>query len=137
MHTYVFLDLDDSILQTRPKCPLGEELFPAAYARDGGPLSFMTARQQALLTLLSANAAVIPTTARTLDAVRRVRLSFDQLAILDFGGVILLPDGRPEPGWDALIRPRAEEAGTELRRMLQEVRRFIDERGLGVNARLV
>jgi hydroxymethylpyrimidine pyrophosphatase-like HAD family hydrolase len=72
MRTYVFLDLDDTILQTRPKCPPDEPVRPAAYGRDGQPLSFTTDRQQALLDLFEA-ATVIPTTARNRDAFRRVR----------------------------------------------------------------
>jgi len=137
MQTYVFLDLDDTILQTRPKCPPGEPLHPAAYHRDGSPLSFMTERQRSLLALLAAAATVIPTTARNLDAFRRVRLSFSSLAVLDFGGVILQPDGTPDPGWDAVVRPQAEQAGPELRELLRAVQGFIAARGLGVNARLI
>src|SRR5215212_4908279 len=137
MRTYVFLDLDDTILQTRPKCPAGEAVVPAAYGKDGAPLSFMTDRQRALLALLSASATVVPTTARNLDAFRRVRLAFTDLAILDFGGVILRPDGSPDPGWDAVVRPLAERAAPELQHSLREAQRFIEARGLGVNARLV
>ena len=44
MQTYVFLDLDDTILQTRPKCPADEPVQPAAFGRDGQPLSFITDR---------------------------------------------------------------------------------------------
>src|SRR4051794_419713 len=114
MRTYVFLDLDDTILQTRLKCPPGEPLHPAAYRRDGSPLSFMTGRQQALLGLLTRGASVIPTTARNLDAFRRVGLAFPHLAILDFGGVVLLPDGTPDPAWDAVVRPQALALAGEL-----------------------
>src|SRR5689334_914937 len=102
MQTFVFLDLDDTILQTRPKCPAGEPIHPAAHGRDGQPLSFITDRQRALLDLFAA-ATVIPTTARNHDAFRRVRLLFTGHAILDFGGVILRPDGTPDPGWDAVV----------------------------------
>jgi hypothetical protein len=137
MRTYVFLDLDDTILQTRRKCPPGEALHPAAVARDGGPLSFMTERQRRLLGLLTEAATVIPTTARNLAAFRRVRLPFSDLAILDFGGVILRPDGAPDPGWDAIIRPPAQAGAAALNREWDDVRRFIELRRLGVVARLV
>ncbi|MBY0525725.1 MAG: hypothetical protein K2R98_20130 [Gemmataceae bacterium] len=137
MRTCVFLDLDDTILQTRPKCPPGEPLSPAADDRNGRPLSFMTERQRALLSLLSAAGTVIPTTARNLDAYRRVRLAFTDLAVLDFGGVILRPDGTPEPDWDASIRPRALEMGPELHTELHAVQQFIDARRLEINARLI
>src|SRR5829696_6733221 len=105
MRTYVFLDLDDTILQTRLKCPPDEPVHPAAHGRDGQPLSFITDRQRALLDLFTA-ATVIPTTARNRDAYRRVRLPFRDHAIIDFGGVILRPDDTPDPAWDAVVRPQ-------------------------------
>jgi hypothetical protein len=136
MQTIVFLDLDDTILQTRPKCPPDEPIEPAAHGRDGQPLSFITDRQRALLALFGA-ATVIPTTARNRDAFRRVRLPFSGHAILDFGGVILRPDGTPDPGWDAIVRPQACHVGPELLAVLKDVQAFIAARGLGVNARLI
>src|SRR5262245_58580522 len=113
MRVVVFLDLDGSIFQTRPKCPPGESLLPGALDRAGQPLSFMTARQERLLALFR-GAIVIPTTARNLDAFRRVTLRFDSLAILDFGGVVLLPDGSLDCERDAFIRPLALAIAPEL-----------------------
>jgi hypothetical protein len=136
MRTYVFLDLDDTILQTRPKCPPDEPVRPAAFGRDGQPLSFTTDRQQALLDLFAA-ATVIPTTARNRDAFRRVRLPFADHAILDFGGVILRPDGTPDPAWDAVVRPQTMVVGAELLALLKDVQAFIAANNLGVNARLI
>jgi len=136
MQTYVFLDLDDTILQTRPKCPQGS-LHPAAYDRAGKALSFMTERQRALLALLDSTTIVIPTTARNLDAFRRVRLSFRSLAVLDFGGVILRADGTPDPAWDAVVRPQSLAMESALQEALRRVQCFIDERGLGIRARLI
>ena len=107
MQTYVFLDLDDTIFQTRGKCPPDEasSLIPAAFHRDGNPLSFMSARQRQLFEWLSASATVIPVTARSESAYRRVRLPFHHAAILDFGGVVLLPTGQLDKQWDQKIRP--------------------------------
>src|SRR5687767_11844338 len=116
MRTVVFLDLDDTVFQTRPKCPPGEPLRPAALGRDGLPLSFSTPRQQTLLDLF-ASATVVPTTARNLDAFRRVRLPFTSFAVLDFGGVVLLPDGTPDPAWDAIVRPQALALAGELKHL--------------------
>src|SRR5258707_6855351 len=107
MRIHVFLDLDGTLFQTRPKCPPGVDLTSAALRRDGTPLSFMTQRQGRLLELLRSADSVIPTTARNLDAFRRVHLPFPSLAILNFGGLILLPDGSPDREWDALVRPQA------------------------------
>ena len=137
MRIVLFLDLDDTIFQTRPKCPAGEDAVPAARGRDGEVLSFMTERQRTWLAALSRAATVIPTTARNLNAFRRVDLKFDHLAILDFGGVVLLPDGTLDPRWDAEIRPRALETAKKLKDHLQNVEHLIASRNLGARARLV
>src|SRR5262249_42901190 len=107
MKIVLFLDLDDTLFQTAPKCPPDEPVRPLASPRDGLPLSSMTARQRLLLETLARPAVVIPVTARNLDAFRRVDLPFADGAVLDFGGVVLLPDCTPDPAWDAVVRPRA------------------------------
>jgi hypothetical protein len=137
MQTYVFLDLDDTLFQTRPKCPPDEPLTPAALGRDGEPLSFMTQRQQALFDLLARSGTIIPTTARNLDAFRRVRLTFRSLAILDFGGVVLLPDGNLDPVWDAHVRPLAIAFVSELEQLRQTLVEFIGKHRLGVSPRII
>jgi len=137
MRTVIFLDLDDSIFQTLPKCPPGEPVVPAAHGRDGAPLSYITARQRALVDMLLRAGTVVPTTARGLDAYRRVDLPFTGPAIVGFGGVILSPDGSPDPDWDALIRPRCAEGEADLQGHLDSTARFIAARGLGAKARII
>jgi hypothetical protein len=137
MRIALFLDLDDTIFQTMPKCPPGEAVHPVAYGRDGGPLSYMTMRQRALLDVWFRSASVIPTTARSLDAYRRVDLPFDQHAILDFGGVVLLPDGRLDPAWDAQIRPHALGIADQLKALHRDIQQFVEQRRLGVNVRVI
>lgn len=120
MHVVVFLDLDDTIFQTQGKCPTGETLHVAAVDRQGKPLSFMSETQWGFLNWLSQGATVIPTTARNLDAFRRVRLNFHHAAILSFGAVILDPDGKPDLEWDAAIRPRLSQMSEELHSIGQQ-----------------
>lgn len=137
MNTVIFLDLDDTIFQTLPKCPPAEPTSPAAFGRDGAPLSYMTARQRALLELLLRAGTVVPTTARSVDAFRRVDLPFTGPAIVGFGGIVLLPDGRHDPAWDAQVRPQCEAMAGELRAHLDATQRFIAAQGLGANARII
>jgi hypothetical protein len=137
MRTVLFLDLDDTIFQTRPKCPVGELVRPVAFRRDGTPLSFMTDRQRALLDLFARAATVIPTTARNLDAFRRVDLAFGHAAILDFGGVVLTPAGELDAEWDTIIRPQAMALAAEWQAIHTAVERFVAERHLGANARVI
>ncbi len=92
-------DLDDTLFQTRRKCPEGCELFPVAYGRGGEALSFATARQRRLFEWLTATAAFVPVTGRNADALARVDLPFAGYAITSFGGVILAPKGGSDAGW--------------------------------------
>jgi len=137
VNVYAFLDLDDTLFQTLPKCPPDEPRRHAAYRKDGAPLSFMTERQSRLFELLDANAIVIPVTARNLEAFRRVDLRFRSLAILDFGGVILKEDGQTDADWDAVVRPQATAMGGELEKLLVSIREFSLRHKLGVNARII
>jgi hypothetical protein len=137
MKTIIFLDLDDTLFQTRPKCPPGIPLAPAALRPDGEPLSFMTPLQQHLFDLLGGAATIIPATARNFDAFRRVQLSFHSLAILDFGGVILHPDGTLDPGWDAQVRPLALSIGEELSEICRSLADFSSAQSLCVQPRII
>jgi hypothetical protein len=137
MRCHVFLDLDDTLFQTRPKCPPDVELSPAAFRRDDTPLSFMTPQQVRLLDLFSGSANVIPVTARNADAFRRVRLRFSSLAVLDFGGVILMPDGSPDAAWDARIRPQARGIASELERWRDSLQSFVEAHRLGASVRVI
>lgn len=137
MNVYAFLDLDDTLFQTLPKCPPGEPRRAAAFRKNGEALSFITERQARLFELLDANSIVIPVTARNLDAFRCVDLPFRSLAILDFGGVILQQNSQLDADWDAVVRPEALAMGGELETMLGSIREFSARHGLSVNARVI
>ncbi len=137
MNVYAFLDLDDTLFQTLPKCPPDAPLRNTAFRKDGEPLSFMTDRQTRLFEVLDAHAKVIPVTARNLDALRRVDLPFRSLAILDFGGVILQPDGIPDATWDSVVRPQARAVAGQLEALLAAVNEFSQRHKLGVHARII
>ncbi|MFM9962645.1 MAG: haloacid dehalogenase [Planctomycetaceae bacterium] len=139
MQTYAFLDLDDTIFQTRGKCPAEEasSLVAAALDREGQPLSFMSSRQRQLFEWLSASTIVIPVTARSWGAFRRVTLPFRHAAILDFGGVVLLPDGQLDEQWDQQMRPALLPLGEELARIQAAWQADSDARSLGVRVRVI
>lgn len=137
MKVVTFVDLDDTLFQTLPKCPPGEDCRAVAYRKDGAPLSYMSRRQARLFEVLGGLGAIIPVTARNLDAFRRVDLPFVSLAILDFGGVVLLPGGAPDPEWDAQIRPQAVAQRATLENHVAAINAFIDRHSLGVRARLI
>ncbi len=101
----IFLDLDDTILQTAPKCPPGAIVTPVAVDRAGRALSFMTPTQQRLLQLWLEQGTVIPVTGRTDDALARVNIAFTSWHITHHGAVIRQPDGLLPSWWYTQVRP--------------------------------
>ena len=139
----VFTDLDDSLFQTRPKCPVDVPLETAAVDRDGNPLSFTTPEQRQLLDWM-AQGTVIPVTGRNSDALSRVRLAFTSYRITSHGALLVDPDGRADPEWLACIHDRYQpwlDRLTESERWLNDIIaterldarcRIIEDQGLPV-----
>lgn len=120
---FLFVDLDDSLFQTPGKCPPGEELEPAAYLKDGTACSFTTRRQRSLINFAGREMTLIPATARNHSAFTRVALPFSSYAILDYGGVLLAPDGVVDSSWLDLMAIDMAEALPGL----QDIRTRIDD----------
>ena len=133
----VFLDLDDTLFQSRRKCPPEDDLHPVAFLRDGSANSFMTAKQRALWRFLESNATLIPTTARDLDALCRVDLSFPSWRIIDYGGVLLDPAGRPEPNWMARMEQVSHQSLDDLENLADAANAFIRQQGLKAQIQLI
>lgn len=110
----VFLDLDDTILQTAPKCPPDQSVEPAATNRAGAVLSFMTSGQRRLLEVWMEQGLVIPVTGRTEDALARVMIAFRSWRITHHGAVIRQPDGQLPAWWHERVAPRLAAAQTAL-----------------------
>lgn len=126
MRAIALVDLDDTLFQTLGKCPPdvpAEALAPIGYARDGAPLSYATPRQLSFLSWLSDSTLLVPVTARSRDALDRVRIAWTR-AICAHGGLILDGDGAADPRWLARI---AAEAGAHSESLAALSRRIIDE----------
>ncbi|MGP7795524.1 hypothetical protein [Sphingomonas sp. CLY1604] len=111
-----FVDLDDTLFQTIGKCPgdvPADRLTPLGFTREGDPLSYATPRQMGFLNWLSQTTRLIPVTARSLDALRRVRIPFTA-AICAHGGVILDDQGRVDREWAARMAASADAHVAEL-----------------------
>ena len=120
------VDLDDTLFQTLGKCPPdvpAEALVPIGYARDGAPLSYATPRQLSFLSWLSDSTLLVPVTARSRDALDRVRISWT-CAICAHGGVILDADGGSDSRWHARMAAEADAHAASLSVLSQ---RIIDE----------
>jgi hydroxymethylpyrimidine pyrophosphatase-like HAD family hydrolase len=122
----IFLDLDDTILQTAPKCPPDQLLTPAAFNRAGEVLSFMTPAQRRLLEFWREQATVIPVTGRTDSALERVAIAFSSWRITHHGAVVRQPDGALPVWWHDEIQP-----------LLNAARRSLDEYAAWLNTHAV
>lgn len=137
MDKYLFMDLDDTTFQTVRKCRDNDNLCPAAFSRDGSPLSFMTAGQKELFTFLDSGMTIIPTTARNLSSFNRVNLQFNHCVILNFGGVILTPQREPDPEWLKRMRVHSERVSMRLKDIFSDLQDFVRKEGLTTSVRII
>jgi len=136
---FLFVDLDDTLFQTRKKCDPDQlgALEPAAFLKDGAPISFTTPRQRAFFTFANSGLTLIPATARNADAFSRVALPFTSYAVIDYGGVLLQPGGAPDAGWLALMRDDMQLALPGLRSAMALIDDFQATLGRPARARLI
>jgi hypothetical protein len=138
MRAVTLVDLDDTLFQTRRKCPpdLPEDrLMPLAFRADGAPSSFATPRQQAFIGWLAETTHLVPVTARSRAALSRVRLPF-AAAICAHGGMILDDHGTVDSEWDRHIRAEAARHAQEAARLVGALATAAQALGLAVAARM-
>lgn len=137
MKKFLFVDLDDTLFQTPGKCTGNEDLRPAAYMKDGTVCSFTTRRQRAFFELIDREMTLIPATARNHDALNRVGLEFSSYSIIDYGGVVLEPNGSPDLFWSETIRADMMRALDGLNQAIELIDRYSDSVGMKGRARLI
>lgn len=138
MRAITLVDLDDTLFQTLRKCPSDipfERLTPIGFKADGTPISYATPQQMAFIRLLSETTYFVPVTARSFEALRRVRLDFGQ-AVCAHGGMILEEDGAVDSGWDAEIRSRAMLQASNIERLAVALTEVAKATELPVHARV-
>ena len=124
MRAIALVDLDDTLFQTLGKCPPdvpAEALAPIGYARDGAPLSYATPRQMSFLSWLSDSTLLVPVTARSRDALERVRIDWTR-AVCAHGGLILDRAGGPDPRWHARMAAQSQAQAATLDALSERVR---------------
>lgn len=99
----VFVDLDDTLFQTARKMVEGTPRTIATLDVHRQPNGYMSPVQHSFINWLLASADVVPVTARSVEAYRRVKLLFTEGAICCHGGVMLHPDGSLDQDWHARI----------------------------------
>lgn len=139
MKKFLFADLDDTLFQTFGKCGGIEPglLHPTAYYKDGSVCSYTTPAQRSFLALLQDGMTVIPTTARDLDGLRRVRLPFDSYAVINYGGVVLEPGGGVDQPWLDGMRSAMHAALPGMRELAAHIDEHGARTGYGGRARMI
>ncbi|SFD90265.1 hypothetical protein [Massilia yuzhufengensis] len=134
---FLFADLDDTLFQTFEKCRGSDALEPAAYYKDGSICSYTTQAQRAFLSFVQDGMTVIPTTARDLDGLRRVHLPFSSYAIINYGGVVLHPDGSADRPWLDGMRTAMHGALPGLQELARHIDDYGNRTGYGGRARMI
>ncbi|GGY04154.1 hypothetical protein GJV26_08910 [Massilia dura] len=137
MNKFLFVDLDDTLFHSLRKCDTRDELRPIAFLKDGSANSYTNGRQRAFLAMVGQGMTLIPTTARDRDGLARVDYPFTHYRIVDFGGIILAPDGQPDPVWLARMRDDMATALPGLRQVLAVIDDYARRAGMPARARLV
>ena len=112
----VLSDLDDTWFSTHRAEPTEDKrLHLAAVDRQGAPLCFQTAQQNALWKLIERTAdIIIPVTGRTSYAVERVTLLARGGYTIASHGALVTLDGTIVPAWAEHLAPHLDEAKTAL-----------------------
>lgn len=137
MELFVFLDLDDTIFQTQRKCPVNAKVTPAAFLKDGSPISFFTEKQRYLFNLLNANTRLVPTTARNNDAFSRACVDKFDYAIINHGGIILNADGSVHLDWFKQIESKIVLQLPALQVLKEQVQHFAGAKNIPFKVRLI
>lgn len=137
MKKYLFVDLDDTLFSTLEKCGSDDALRATAFLKDGTACSYTTARQRAFLQVVEGGMTVVPTTARNRDALSRVDIAFTDHKIINYGGLILTPDGQPEPYWMARMQSQMSAALPGLQQVMQRIDDYGALHGYPARARLI
>lgn len=131
---YLFADIDDNLIENgRTSTVAGAK--PFAWDSNGNVCGYLTPRQEMMLDWFRAGCEVVPTTARSTDAYRRMRLPTKRYAITAFGGTVLGANQKPLSSWRKFVQAPAGKA----KPVLEALHRLVAEaaRSNGIDARAV
>ena len=134
---FLFADLDDTLFQSLEKCAGHDGLQPAAFLKDGSPISYTTEGQRAFIAFAQDGMTMIPTTARNVDAFRRVDLPFASWAVLDYGGVVLQPGGAIDQQWLDHMRDAMQAALPGLQELAGLIDAWAERTGFTGRSRII
>lgn len=142
---YIFVDLDDTLFQTNRRCSPNDDFTIATLDKSGNPLSFMNPKQKLFVEWMYQTSRLIAVTARSVEALSRVKMTFNHGAVCSHGGTVLNADGSVDQQWHAqvelLLTPYQQllqqliEGLQQAAQPLGSIRTWIvEENGLGLYA---
>ncbi len=108
---------------------------PVSFSVAGEPVSYATPRQMQFIAWLAETTHLVPVTARSRDALRRVRLPFAS-AVCAHGGMILDDEGEPDAEWHGHIAQQAAGLAETMESLVAGLRDAAGAAGLAVKARV-
>lgn len=136
MTIVVFSDIDDTLMQTKRKCPSNESLQVGAVDKNGLALSFTTQQQNHLLTLFK-HCELIPVTGRNKDALDRVSMDFIGYKIIDHGAIILNENNHIVPDWLDILNVECEKWHDLLEKYNQNINEIIQQNNLELRCKVI
>ena len=133
----LFTDLDDTLFHSYRKIPPTETHQAMAYLSDGRPISYASIQQQTLLQHWQQSATVIPVTARNYDSYGRVDIHFTHHAIINYGAVILNPDGSIDAHWLEQSQQSAQYSVPQLQTLADQLTALPQAVFTDLNIRLI
>lgn len=124
----LFLDLDDTIFQTKRKRPDG--IVPGTETENPENVSYLTPAQKTFFNILSQEESlkIIPVTARDFDQYQRTFISDHpevDIAAINFAGQILQND-QPDPDWQSHIQKQYNKMDFPIEEAFQTLDEDID-----------
>lgn len=117
----IFVDLDDTLFQTHRKSQPTHRHKIATTDNQGQPLSYMLPKQQIFVDWLIQTADVIPVTARSVEALGRVHLPFQQGSICSHGGTILDAQQQLDREWHERQSNALQQLKTVLKQLPEQL----------------
>lgn len=133
----VLTDLDDTLFMNSMKVPEGARQSCTEVVRDTGyRLSVMTPRQVHFFNWISSTCDIVPVTARSLSAFRKIDLSFGNgWKIAGNGAVVIDPTGEVDEEWAGIMCGELVPYASILEEMHDTAAGWIRETGIEVTVK--
>ncbi|TCM66462.1 hydroxymethylpyrimidine pyrophosphatase-like HAD family hydrolase [Acinetobacter calcoaceticus] len=125
----IFVDLDDTLFQTHRRISPDADFRVASVDKNGQALAYMKPKQQIFSDWLFASADVIPVTARSVEALSRVKLQFQHAAICSHGGTIIDADNNMDMQWFDLQQQQVAKLDQSMQDLVEQIHEYAADLG--------